>query len=307
VGLTDVAGIFSRAFVVGYFVPCFFALNALRIGVDEDALPAVYTDYSDATEIVIAGAVAVLLGLLLSGLHFPVVRLFEGYPLRNWKRLAWLNELLLKRQRSRFRPLYAAAHSPTRSKERSDAIRELDRHWPAEEDELLPTQFGNTLRAFERHPRHRYNLNGIAAYPRIAALLTDAEREIATDARTDVAFFVNSALLAVLVGLYTLVDSVWHGWWDTGYVALALLLPPLVFVAAYRAAVEAGTRWGLAVRTSFDLHRFELYERMGLRRPVDPADEHAIAEGLNRCLVYGFTLPPAIWSGEGTTSQKEEA
>ena len=108
-----------------------------------------------------------------------------------------------------------------------------------------------------------------------------APRPAAAAARTDVAFFLNSALLTLLVGAYSLADSFWHGWWDTAYILLLLVLLPLTYVLAYRAAIDAGKRWGFAVRASFDLHRFELYERMGLRRPVDPADEHQVAEGLN--------------------------
>jgi len=304
--LNEFAGVFSRAFVVGYFIPAFIALIVLQLSVSDDALPKGYTRYSETTELTIAGATAVVLGLLLSGLHVPVLRLFEGYPLKNSKLLRPVCKLALEVQQRRFDPLRKAATSPIRSKERSNAIRELDRHWPAEASQLLPTRFGNTLKAFERHPRHRYNLNGVAAYPRIAALLTEAERELATEARTDVAFFINGALLTVVVGLYVLIDSVWHGWWDSGYILLALFLPLLVYLSAYQGAIQAGTRWGLAVRASFDLHRLELYERMGLRHPVDPAEEHELAEGLNRCLVYGFTLPPTFWAPPPRSSGGEE-
>lgn len=316
-GLSDVAGIFSRAFVVGYFIPAFFALMVLRLAAAPDSLPTNFEALKGATEILVVGAVALFAGLLLWGLHYPILRVFEGYPLeeqRDWKPKLLLGlkpvkplyELAIRRQRNRFAPLKAAAESPDRSPRRSAAAKELDTFWPATSDALLPTRFGNALRAFERHPRSRYNLNGIYAYPRIAALLNEAEREAVTEARTDVAFFVNSALLALLVLATLTVDAVVQDWIATGWFVATVAGAVAVCLSAYRAAVLAGVRWGSTVRASFDLHRFELYEAMGMKRPESPQEERAIAEAVNRCFVYALPLPGELWAPNDPDPTEEE-
>jgi hypothetical protein len=114
VGLSDIAGIFSRFFIVGFFIPVFFALVALSQMATASLLPNAYEQYeSGATRILILGAGALVVGLLLLGLHYNVVRLFEGYPLMRrglgmvYRPLRWLqgrsyeNSCAGKRKRAR--------------------------------------------------------------------------------------------------------------------------------------------------------------------------------------------------------------
>ena len=44
VGLRDITGVFSRYFIVGFFLPVFFTLLLLSISVRDSALPYQYTD-----------------------------------------------------------------------------------------------------------------------------------------------------------------------------------------------------------------------------------------------------------------------
>lgn len=299
-GVSDVVGVFTRGFVVGFFLPAYFALVVLDLAVDPRALPAAYRELGEGTQLLVAGAVALLVALLLNGLHFQVLRLFEGYALQRLR--DWPESLLgvtpfarwqrwaIARQQDRYDALAATREQPERSRARSKAARELARQFPDRREDLLPARFGNVIRSFEWHPRSRYNLNGIVAYPRIATMLNDREAELAADTRADVALFVNAALLSVVIGALVAIDCVWHGWWRTGYVALVVALPPLVYWAAYNGAVSAALRWGDAVRTSFDLHRLELYERLGLRLPTTDAEERQIAHTINRCLLFGEPL-----------------
>lgn len=114
---------------------------------------------------------------------------------------------------------------------------------------MLPTTFGNALRAFERHPRNRWGLNGIAAWPRIQMLLGDHEAQVHADAQGDVAFFVNGALLTALGGVALLVDAVLDGGLQWA-LAWLYLLPFLLSLLLHRASVGAVIRWGAAVRAS---------------------------------------------------------
>ena len=64
---SDVAGVFSRYFIVGFFLPAFFALAIVAFGLSSDAVPNQFESYGDGAKIAIVGGAAVLLGLALLG------------------------------------------------------------------------------------------------------------------------------------------------------------------------------------------------------------------------------------------------
>jgi hypothetical protein len=171
--------------------------------------------------------------------------------------------------------------------------RRLERMFPPAKGYLLPTRLGNVLRSFEYHSDVRWGLSGLAAWPRVAALLTDRERDLHADAETDFMFFVNcSACSALLVP--TLAIGRWGAapplWGPGPSVAAALASYGL-----YRAAVIAAVSWGTEVRASLDLHRLELYQRLGVRSPASFSDERFIAWHVTRMIELGEPLPDRLW------------
>lgn len=83
VALKDIASIFSRQFAIGFYLPAFFALLALANVVDDKSLPYIYNHAASGTQVLIVGGFGLAVGLLLSGLHYPVLRLYEGYSLQH--------------------------------------------------------------------------------------------------------------------------------------------------------------------------------------------------------------------------------
>jgi hypothetical protein len=79
--LGDFTGVFSRDFVVGFFLPALAALFSLWLLASSEFVPGALEEYSQATQLLIIGGFAVVVGLALSGVSYYVVRLFEGYPL----------------------------------------------------------------------------------------------------------------------------------------------------------------------------------------------------------------------------------
>jgi hypothetical protein len=297
-GLANIAGVFSRYFVVGFFLPAFFALVALSQTVSEAFLPPVYLHAGAGAQIAILGGAALPVGLLLLGLHYRVLRLYEGYPLAEHSSLHGVKQIhdaLLSVQRWRFRR--AMRHCDYNRLDEVgpfDAAWKLDRRFPHDlghpndETLLLPTAFGNAVRAFERHSFLRWHLNGIGVWPHVENLLTSQEAQVLADAQGDVAFFINSSLVAVLSALALVIDMVE----DTGAPSpVVVLVPVAVTVLAYGAAIGAAANWGEVVRASIDLHRHELYEKLGLRPPRDFKEERQIAWHVNRTLLVGLHLP----------------
>ena len=304
---SDVAGVFSRYFIVGFFVPAFFALAVLAFGLSDDTLPNAFEGYSAGAQIAIVGAVALLIGLALLGVNYQLLRVFEGYPLVKRKEKDWvkpLHDWLIERQRRRYDRLVALSDQV--GPEGDEAAWLLDRYFSEDpRKRLLPTAFGNAVRAFERHSLTRWGLDGVAVWPRIEMLMDEQQREIEADARGGVGFFVNGALLALIAGVTLLADLIINretAW----YLVWLYVLPFGLAYAAYRGSIGAAIGWGSSVRAAIDLTRLTLYDELGVRRPLNFEDERqAVAPAVSRCFLYAEPLSGELW-GEPSAKEEEE-
>ena len=88
----DFTGVFSRDFVVGFFLPAYAGLFSIWLLASSEFIPDALTEngmkeYSQTTQLLILGGFAVVVGLALSGVSYSIARLFEGYPLE--RRSSW--------------------------------------------------------------------------------------------------------------------------------------------------------------------------------------------------------------------------
>lgn len=299
--LPDIAGVLSRYFVIGFFLPVFFTLMIISQAVSADfPLPAVYEKHSEGVRVLIVGGAALLLGLLLSGFRYVVDSAFAGLfllprpgsvfagYLRPW---AWL---VLLPQRLAYRRHLRHRDSPHHPERQQPAAWHLDRRYPQQEGRLLPTSYGNTMRATADYAWSRWRLDFEAVEDRIALLMSDGERELHMDARTDLAFFVNATIGALAILGTLMADQVAHdvlAWKPAVFIYIALLVAAALF---YGQAVNMLERLGRLKRASIDLHRRELYDKLGVNRPVDFSDERSMARAVNKALLWGHQLPDYI-------------
>jgi hypothetical protein len=338
-GLSDLAGLFSRKFVVGFFIPVFFASLAWAQLVDSRTMPGVYRDASKGTQILVLGGFAVLVGYLLSGVHYSAVRFLEGYWLqapsippppdlaitkagrtfvRTRSRMTAplvnaryrLGDRMRQRWVREFRWLSELDRAPEVSPQRTAASRRLNSEFPAQEANLLPTRFGNVIRPFETYPRQRYSLDGIAAWPRIATLLSDGERTELEDATTDLAFWLNWLLSVTVSGVALFAERLWHrpgGVFATIGVELAVIAATTLLATwMYRQSISAAARWGQPVRAGFDMHRLGLYETLGLRAPLTQEQEQENARAIGRLVAFGERLPDQTRVAAGSSDEHEK-
>src|ERR1041385_8121475 len=78
--ISAVSGVFSRYFVVGFYLPSLLSLLSLWLLASSTWEPDVFLDQSEATQVLIIGAISIWIGLALSGLNYQLYRLYEGYP-----------------------------------------------------------------------------------------------------------------------------------------------------------------------------------------------------------------------------------
>lgn len=305
---SDVAGVFSRYFIIGFFLPAFFVLVGLSQTLSADLLPSSYESLSGGAQIAVLGGTGLLLGLLLQGLNWQVFRLFEGYPLVQKRHssgiVKWIHDLFVRRQAKAFDSLIATRDGADDDAERSNAAWKLDREFPASRDQLMPTRFGNAVLAFETHANTRWGLDSIAVWPRIDMLLSDREAELQANARGEAAFFINGSLLLVIAGLLLVADEIGNcvlGGWRVAAYSIPFLASAVV--AAW--AVGAATRWGNTVRAAIDIHRFGLYDKLGVRRPRNFRDEREhVSLAVNEALLYGRPIPDDLFAPRSTSTEE---
>jgi hypothetical protein len=299
--LGDITGVFSRYFVVGFFLPAYAALVSLWLLASSGLVPNLLEQHSQATQLLILGGIALVGGLALSGTSYYVARLLEGHPLVRWSkrpvaRTGYRAAIALQRRRyNRLRDIHDGKGKP--GEDPQHAAWHLDRYFPPEPDDLLPTRLGNAIRAFEKHSNVRWGLDGVTIWPRIEALLSAGERELIVDFKVNFYVFANAALGAVVVGVCLIVDQAVNAplpawlWW-------LYALPFAVAYILYRFAIDPATEWGDVVRSSFDLHRLELYEKLGVRAPTSFSDERELAVCVNQALLYGYPLSDDLWRSQ---------
>ncbi|HHS96995.1 MAG TPA: hypothetical protein ENK08_03725 [Chloroflexi bacterium] len=210
-----------------------------------------------------------LLGIVFSGLVMErfqdvVLRWAEGFWPRPLDRLRFA---LVRRWEKRARRMEERWHAlaercegdPTRlpPKERAEYAR-LDGfrlRLPFDPGRMMPTLVGNVLRAAEEHPQVRYGLAAGVCWPRLWLLLPKEAREEIGNARER----LDESARLLGWGLLFVVWTAW-AWW-------AAPVGLLVAFLACRWMVMAALVYGDLVRAAFDLHRHELYRRLGWSMP----------------------------------------
>jgi hypothetical protein len=290
--LGSFTSVFSRYVVIGFILPPFFALLILWKTLS-GGFPPNQLHYSDAGNVAVLGGLALLAGLLLLGLHQGILDLFEGN--RNTARgPSWASRLtdpvgsLMTRRMARRRDQLRAELEVSDVGRRSEAMRTLDRFFPLPPG-VTWTRLGNVIRGWKGHSISRWRLDYDAAWPRIEAMLTEQERSLHDDARTNIAFFLNSSFVAFLSACVYFGDYVayrWPGYFDVWWVA-----PVLIAYLFYRLTVVSAARLGDRIRASIDLHRLELYASLSVLEPTTLEQEERVAAAVNRALLYRVPLP----------------
>ena len=189
----------DRDFVLGALLPSMlFAAGLLFLFHDQKP----FSDFIDAFGdkdigktvyfLLAVWAVAVLILML----NATVYRFLEGYTFPKW-----LATPLQKRQRKRLavtaseiKSLYLrwaeeGSKFPSDKLERYKMLRrEFVRWMPSLEEDVLPTRFGNAIKAFEVYPRDIYGADGIVIWLRLVSVLPSSFLELIQGVRSQIYF-----------------------------------------------------------------------------------------------------------------------
>ena len=265
----------------------------------------------------------VIIGFTLTALNTYILKMFEGYvipfPLHIVyslrRRAHWQKARNMRAQRDGLRSeilrLEKHLEQNPELEENLEQLRDqhykaasdYDQTYPEDQSDILPTRFGNTLKAAENYTGERFGLDGVQFWPRLVHVIPAEYRQSIDAVRNELSFLVNMSILSFTFSMlclfaifYTMSKTsvipggttVFLGFLvKTSPYFIALVTGLLICVFFYNASLFSVGSFGLVIRSSFDLFRMDLLKKLGLRRPKDSIEEFETWQNLNELIVLG--------------------
>lgn len=307
---------FGRNFLIGYLLPSILFVTVsvmLFLRLVPQAAPDAMKLTKQLQDVWAVSAAVIgtwAFSILLMALNRILVRLLEGYGLlqstffQDWqlRRFDRLCERIIEtREQYKAEVRENEQVSPNTEERYTKFMLERHEKFPLEREQVLPTSFGNAIRAFETYPQALYGLDAIPVWPRILAVVPNAFKESLSNAKAQVDFWVNTFYLSLGVVIQYAGYAIGLG------TALAVWIPIsalAVCFAAYHYAVSSVGEWGDQVKTIFDLFRYDLLRQMGLSIPESWKDEHVYWQEISRSFLYWdkLDLPRGLCKNDGSRS-----
>jgi hypothetical protein len=311
---TKISGQIVGAMILSAFFPTVLFVAALALVVlpgapfGHELVQAVKSATAwqqDATAALKITFLILVLSVMLYYLNTPIVRMYEGYP---WKD-SWIGWLFLKWQKHKFQraSFYRRCIAKLRVEKslahvdiglvdlvavNDKLARLLNDSYPNRASLVLPTRFGNVIRAFETYTDRQYGAGSIALWPRLQGVLDQSCAQALDNAKTSVDFMINSSFLSLLLAIMSLaIGLAWRppvaGARCPPWMAWVLCFALLSYLF-YLGAINCARAWGMQVKAAFDLNRLSLLAKLGYEtKAADLAEERRMWEVIN----YKFAFP----------------
>lgn len=322
--LQELRGYMGKGYLLGVFVPTLIIASlGLVVGVEITVGTAEMLQRWSALDLdaqLILGFGALIAvafwAYLIHNLQIAITRMLEGY----WQGTL-LDPLYRLRQR-RYQAVYDQLDSQRSALERAlsadgeqpdpaimqQAARLLS-YWSrmqpphGHRERVQPTRLGNILRAGELYAEDHYGIDAVVIWPRMRPLLPTAfvsvllDRKIAMDALLLMTLYSGGISL-----IFCPIIALFSTRWDL-FLLCALGLP--LASVCYRSALQSAIAYSEQIRTAFDLYRTDLLKTLGLKIPVDSAQERALWAALSR--FYQNNIPLALATNYQPAVKAEEA
>jgi hypothetical protein len=291
--------LFDQNFAVGYFLPAStFVIFTLLLWNGFGLLPIILTiDSTSQSDVLVKTATIILIswlgGILLLAINGDVFKLLEGYGRFNpFNLLGFLENHRYKKLQNNIAKLdekYLSCISqgqrfPTHLRlMRNRLMHTFAERFPAEEYGLLPTSFGNTVRAFEVYPQVMYGLDPMPGWVRLLAIIPKEYSGLVSNAKAQVDFWVNLCLLSVAALIEYLGLEIYS---DFAKVVRYPILILIVVFFAYSRAQSSAIQWGSLVKSSYDIFLPELRNKLGFSNSTDVETENKMWQGFSQAIIY---------------------
>jgi hypothetical protein len=280
--------VFGRDFIIGFFLPALFFSMATFFLAKVVWPDALWLQINWRKPFEDAGLFAVcvwVFAVFLQSVNREIFRTAEGYWRRGLRgRFKRSHCEKFRKLKAKFDGLYnkSGALSDEQEQELSELSRRLAREYPSKKSLILPTSFGNAVRAYEDYSRVIYGFESINGWSRLQGLMSKDFREILANDRARVDLWLNMCVLAPFFALELAVVS------TIKECSLAvLLLPLLAFTClAYVRSRSSAQQFGEQVKAAFDIYLPELAARLGFVLSSDTAKNRKFWEAFSQVMVH---------------------
>lgn len=164
--------------------------------------------------------------------------------------------------------------------------------YPVSTDQLMATRLGNVLRRHERQAGEPFGLDAVTVIPYLAQVAEQAERDYLDDARSA----LDLPVRMVLIWSICTAEGILLLWRYDYWLLLSLVTYALAYIA-YRGAISAAARYGVAMRVVLTLGRKNLYERVSIKFPPDLFTEAHRNRSLTKLLAGNYVYVEFSASG----------
>jgi hypothetical protein len=286
--------------------------------------------------------IATMMGFTLTSLNTYIYKLFEGYFLRGLLKPLLRIELrrariirnkrdflnkkinrIEKWQRGRTRAKLPAYQKKKLIRinnriqqlinQRDALAAEYDSKYPPTDALIMPTRLGNILRAAEAYPQSRYYADSVALWPRMVWAVDREYMSHVDSANDQCSFLLNSSLLSGIFAVMSFTAS--------GYeLASNVSSNPVIYLAVgifalaiawffYTASLLNVTKYGNLIRSSYDLFRFNLLDKLHLKLPPNSESEKELWEQISEFITIGdlFEEKTFVYPSHADKEDEEEA
>jgi hypothetical protein len=159
---------------------------------------------------------------------------------------------------------------------------QLERY-PTDEEEILPTVFGNAIRRFEKFGTVHYGLDQQRLWYELMATAPERVGKQVDQMRTAVDFFVGLLFGQLLVAIAA-IATIYFDLARLGWLGFGTLSAVAVAILSYRGAVVTTDEWSFAVQALLNVGRKPLADALSLRLPRDVAAEQDMWRSVGRFL-----------------------
>lgn len=256
----------------------------------------------------------IIIGFTLTALNTFILKIFEGYIFIH--RLPLLKEgysrkakKLLQEIQDLNKKIEDLEHKKRKTitdKEQIDTLKglhftkaaEYDKNYPPLHAGIMPTKFGNILKASEAYTGTRYGIDAVEFWPRLQHVIPPSYRQSIDEARNELSFLVNMSALSfiffVLCTLAVVTNVPLPGTPEWGnviansfrYIASAAVAF-VSFLFFNKAALFSVVDFGAMIRSSYDLFRLDLLTQFRIKHPKTLTEEFQVWKNLGELLILG--------------------
>lgn len=260
----------------------------------------------------------VIFGFTLTALNTYILKFFEGYvflhrfsclretQFRRAQKLAFKRDTIKKRIKVLEKQIRTSRQEKIliRLKNQYYEITEhYDKNYPPDPEQVLPTSFGNILRAAETYSGTRYGIDGVEFWPRLLQVIPPRYQSAIDNVRNQLSFLVNMTILGLLFFILCLL-AIFYSFISRAFdplqtqtflvilgenirYLLAGLVALICLFFFQKASIFSVGSFGIMIRSSYDLFRIDLLKQFHLTMPATSILEYKTWKNLGELIILG--------------------